>query len=462
MTQNRRVLFVGGGKVAASKIQRLTGHSWKLTVLSPEFHPRILNLARGGLIETHTAAYQPGMLNGYHLVFAATDDKELNGRILDDARRIGIPGCAVDGNWRDGDFITPAIAQCRHGIAAFSSGGSSHRVTRLLKGSLQRQLDAAEDWTPIVIGTSHQQISLERRETLRGDRGDYLEELRGVHEFMVLTTCNRIEFYGLTSARTPTLKLIRTLLGLGDLESGETYELRGLEALTHMARVGAGLLSQTPGENHIVSQLKTAIDEAERRRWAGPFMKDWFAKSLHVSKHIRARVSPLLKYDDLEDLAAAFIGQSCLKTASRKILLLGSGTVGRSMAAELERRSWSFTWAYHSRPPEAPRSVPVLPMSAESLEAHGPYDILISALRIPSPLLPQDFPGILKPKGRAVDLGVPRNLDSRWQENHSLTDMEDLKHWYRRNMADTQAIMNAAEQEITGHRSDYDKLISFL
>ncbi len=466
LTANRRILIVGGGKVAAAKLKRLKNFSWRLTVLSPEFHSDIQDLAEQGRIELRKSLYQEGDIHGYDLVFAATHDSSLNGRILAEARRRGIQCCAVDGNWNDGDFITPVIIQGRHGIAAFSSGGISRRVAMLMKSSLRHQMEAAEDWTPVVLGTSHHQINMKHREVVFSNSEEFFEngvqlgELRGVHEYMLLNTCNRIEFYGLASFQTVKSGLIHRLLGLDRLCPEEIYEYNGQAALPHLARVGAGLLSQTPGENHIVSQLKNALEEALSRGWAGPFMQDWLSKSLHVAKHIRGRISSYLKYDDLEDLVASFI----LKRSSEapRILLLGTGEVGRSMAKELKKYKLFFTWAYHSKRPENSYGAPSYPMFDADLRTHAPYDILISALHLKDPLSVESFPEILKPGGMVVDLGVPHNLDTSWQENHELSDLEDLKYWYRREMADTQAIMDVAEEEISAHRKDYDRIISPL
>ncbi len=466
LTENRRILIVGGGKAAAAKLKRLKDFSWRLTVLSPEFHSDIQDLAEQGLIDLRKGFYQEGEIHGYDLVFAATHDGPLNGRILAEARRRGIQCCAVDGNWRDGDFITPVIVQGHHGIAAFSSGGISRRVARLMKSSLRRQMEAAEDWMPVVLGTSHHQIGMNRREAVFSggeeffEHGAQLEELRGVHEYMLLNTCNRIEFYGLASSQTIKTGLIHGFLGLDRLSPEEIYEYHGQAALPHMARVGAGLLSQTPGENHIVSQLKTALDEAWDRGWAGPFMQDWFAKSLHVAKHIRGRISPYLKYDDLEDLVASFIVKR--SSAKPRILLLGTGEVGRSMAKELKKHKLFFLWAYHSTRPENCCGAPACSMFDAALRTHAPYDILISTLRLKEPLSVNFFPETLKPGGMAVDLGVPRNLAPSWQEHHELIGLEDIKHWYRREMADTQAILDVAEEEISAHRSDYDRIIASL
>ncbi len=465
ITRNRHVLFVGGGKVALAKLQRLAEHRCTITVLAPKIHPEIQTMAVQGLVRIRADSYRTDMLEGSHLVFAATCDSDLNATILQDARHSGIPACAVDGNWRDGDFITPAIARGSHGIAAFTTGGRSYRIARLVNGSIQRQLDATNNWMPVVIGTSHLQLNLKHLgEILCRDtdnmKGRCLEELRGIHEFMLLTTCNRVEFYGLVSIRDITLSMIRTHLGFKNLKADEFYELYGFDALSHMTQVGSGILSQTPGENHIVSQLKNAIHEAEKQKWAGPYMKDWLSKALHVSRNIRKGISPYLKYRDIENLVTAYM--EYISPGGGKILLMGSGVIGRSIAEELNNRSHPFTWAYHSRPPLPPDGVSILPIKPEELKANGPSDIVISALSLQDPLKYKDFEGILKPGGWAIDLGVPRNLDAEWKKNHSLTDLEDLKHWYRRNMADLQTIRKITDKEIESHRENYEKLISTL
>ena len=58
-------------------------------------------------------------------------------------------------------------------------------------------------------------------------------------------------------------------------------------ALTSASLLAAGLLSQMPGENHIVSQVKEALALATQRGWAGGLVAEWMAAALHISKDIR-------------------------------------------------------------------------------------------------------------------------------------------------------------------------------
>ncbi|OQX29194.1 MAG: hypothetical protein B0D92_04970 [Spirochaeta sp. LUC14_002_19_P3] len=278
LTRDKNVLIVGGGKTAAAKLERLILFSWRLTVLSLEFHPKIMRLAEQGRVKIITGCYQPGILDDFQLVFAIVNASEVNSKILLDAKRLGIPACAADKNWCRGTFITPAIIRSCHGIAAFSSGGISRRITRLMKNSLKRQIEATEDWTPVVLGSSRQQIGGDRLEKLCRNanatkRGKLLLELRGVHEFMLFSGSGRVEFYGLVSAGKMNLELIRIILGFDKMTPDEVYLYFGIDALRHLSQ--AGLCSRNPEEKGLADQLKFSFNEAQKKGWAGPFMKSW-------------------------------------------------------------------------------------------------------------------------------------------------------------------------------------------
>ncbi len=94
--QDRFCLIVGGGKVAARKIEPLLVCGARVRVISPMACGRIRDLHESGKIEWLRRGFQPGDLDGAFLVFAATDNREVQEQVLEEARTLGLLVNRVD------------------------------------------------------------------------------------------------------------------------------------------------------------------------------------------------------------------------------------------------------------------------------------------------------------------------------------------------------------------------------
>ena len=84
--QGKRVLIIGGGTVALRKARQFADEQALVTVLAPSFIPAFDALA----VRRISAGYARACLRGYFLVYAASDDAELNAQIVRDAGDEGI------------------------------------------------------------------------------------------------------------------------------------------------------------------------------------------------------------------------------------------------------------------------------------------------------------------------------------------------------------------------------------
>jgi siroheme synthase-like protein len=147
LLEDRPCLVVGGGAVAARKVGHLLAAGARVTVVSAESCAAIEEWKRAGRLRHHPRNFRPGDLKGAFVVFAATDDNAVNGRVVRLCRQRRILCSAVDASWTKGDFITPALLRRPQFTLAVSTGGQSCRRARLIKDYLARhfdRLDAAE------------------------------------------------------------------------------------------------------------------------------------------------------------------------------------------------------------------------------------------------------------------------------------------------------------------------------
>ncbi|OVE73599.1 hypothetical protein BVX94_03405, partial [bacterium B17] len=112
-----------------------------ITVVSPETCDEILMLAEEEII-THISRYfEEKDADNMFIVFAATDSEEVNLAVMQACRKRNILCCTVDGNWRDGDFVSPASFSKDGITVSVSTGGQSCTRARDIKNMLADTLD---------------------------------------------------------------------------------------------------------------------------------------------------------------------------------------------------------------------------------------------------------------------------------------------------------------------------------
>ncbi len=141
LPQGRRVVVMGGGRVARRKVARLLAAGAAVTVVAPEIDEELAEWGRRGRVECRYERYSAGRLPEGWMVIAATDDGELNRGIVERCREEGVLCAAVDENWRRGDFTMPAVRQRGDVTIAVSTGGRSPRRAREIAERLADRLE---------------------------------------------------------------------------------------------------------------------------------------------------------------------------------------------------------------------------------------------------------------------------------------------------------------------------------
>ena len=126
-------LVVGGGEVGSRKAGVLLEAGATVRVVAPEIETE---LARQPGVEAVVAHFSPQHLEGTMLVVAATNDREVNRRISELAQARNLPVNVVD-DPELCSFIMPAILDRSPLMVAFSSGGGSPVLTRMMRGKLE-------------------------------------------------------------------------------------------------------------------------------------------------------------------------------------------------------------------------------------------------------------------------------------------------------------------------------------
>lgn len=120
----KRILMVGGGRIASHKIELLWPFTQNITVVAPEILPEVRNKG----IELREKPFDESDLEGIFLVYTCTNLRELNAAVREAAHRRGILVNVVD-NPVLCDFVSPAIIKDGHmTIAVGSNAQNVHKA----------------------------------------------------------------------------------------------------------------------------------------------------------------------------------------------------------------------------------------------------------------------------------------------------------------------------------------------
>jgi len=135
----RRCLVVGGGTVAERKVRHLLECGAEVEVVSPTATPRLAALAVSRRIRWRHRGVRSADLSGTFLVFAATDDPEVNRDIAGRMRSVGGLVNVVD-DPEACSFLVPAVLRRGELTIALSTGGGSPALAKKLRQNLEQTI----------------------------------------------------------------------------------------------------------------------------------------------------------------------------------------------------------------------------------------------------------------------------------------------------------------------------------
>jgi len=289
-----------------------------------------------------------------------------------------------------------------------------------------------------ILGLNHNTASVEIRERVvyAGDEVPRalhsLKTIDGVDEAVLLSTCNRTEFYVMTSGDQATERLRSWLekdRQLDPMCCDSLFTLQGEDAIRHIFRVACGLDSMVLGEPQILGQLKDAYRHSQQTSSLGQKLGLLFQHTFAVAKKIRTDTeigaSPVSVAYAAVYLADQFFAGFKKHTA----LLVGAGVTIELVAKHLHRRGVGRLFVAN-RNVERARELAgqfggfALPLS--EIEGTLPEaDILITSTAATEPVITrQQMEAAVKARKRkpifAVDIAVPRDIEA------SVAELDDV------------------------------------
>jgi len=135
----KRVLVVGGGRVAERKVRTLLKFKAKIKVISPEVTKGLERIKDKDLIELERKNYEENDLLGVDFVISATNNRMLNKKVSSDAKKMGVYANIVD-DPELCDFIMPSIVKRGPLILAISTSGKAPLFSKKLRKDLEKMI----------------------------------------------------------------------------------------------------------------------------------------------------------------------------------------------------------------------------------------------------------------------------------------------------------------------------------
>lgn len=158
----------------------------------------------------------------------------------------------------------------------------------------------------------------------------------GLQEVFILSTCNRTEIYGIAPSAHDLVKLLcKQTAEPAEVFHDLAYIKQGFAAVEHLFSVAAGLDSQILGDYEIVGQLKQSAKFAKEKGFTGTFSERLLNSVLQSSKEIKNETQLSGGTVSVSFAAIQFLNETFDDIKNKKILLIGTGKIGRNTCKNL-------------------------------------------------------------------------------------------------------------------------------
>lgn len=284
----------------------------------------------------------------------------------------------------------------------------------------------------------------------------------GYRELFIVSTCNRTEIYAVSNNFSPLIDILCSETA-GSKEAFEelAYVKNGVEAIEHLFNVSAGLDSQVLGDYEILGQVKQAAKFAKGRGLIGPYMERWINSAIQSSKAIKSNTELSGGTVSVSFAAVQYIREHIADYKHKKILLLGTGKIGKNTCKNLVDYLHNRNITLVNRTAEKAAALasemglkyaPVENMEACIREA----DIIITSTNAQQPIITRE---LLQNCGNKliIDLAIPYNVERSVNElpGIDLLNVDELSRLKDENLQKRMAEVPKAKRIIGEHICEF-------
>ncbi|MEH2310648.1 MAG: glutamyl-tRNA reductase [Nostoc sp.] len=330
-----------------------------------------------------------------------------------------------------------------------------------------------------VVGLSHKTAPVEVREKLSIPEPQiesaiaHLVSYPHIDEVAILSTCNRLEIYIVTSeadqgireitqflaeySKLPALSLRRHLFML----------LHG-DAVMHVMRVAGGLDSLVLGEGQILAQVKTTHKLGQQYNGIKTILNRLFKQALTAGKRVRTETSIGTGAVSISSAAVELAQIKVANFAACRVVILGAGKMSRLLVQHLLSKGAvqiSIVNRSRERAQELAKQFPqqsiqIHPLS-EMMAVIADSDLVFTSTSATEPILDRAKLEMVLEVQRSLmlfDISVPRNVhvDVNELPNVQAFNVDDLKAVVAQNYESRRKIVQEAERLLEEEVETFD------
>lgn len=304
-----------------------------------------------------------------------------------------------------------------------------------------------------VVGLSHKTAPVEIREKLSIPETQtesaiaQLISCSHIEEVAVLSTCNRLEIYIVTSeANQGVREVIQFLAEYSKLPvvplRQHLFTLLHDDAVMHMMRVAAGLDSLVLGEGQILAQVKNTHKLGQQYSGIKTILNRLLKQALTAGKRVRTETSIGTGAVSISSAAVELAQMKVKNLAAYRVAILGAGKMSRLLVQHLiSKGAGQISIVNRSREraaeltklfPEQPIQIHLL---SEMMTVIAESDLVFTSTSATEPILDRaKLETVLEPNQSLMlfDISVPRNVDA---------DVNDLANVQAFNVDDLKAVV---------------------
>lgn len=303
-----------------------------------------------------------------------------------------------------------------------------------------------------VAGLSYKTAPVELREKLAVHasrlrcQGCRLKLAAGLSEVVILSTCNRVEIYGVVEKGDGNVQQIFQHLCGGPADfSPHLFIREEAEAVRHLYSVASGLDSMVLGETEITGQVKLAYEAARDARLTGPVLNRVFQTALQTAKEIRTRTGIGRGATSVGSVAVELAERIFRSLTDKTVMILGAGKMGEACVRHLNKkgaRSVLVSNRSHERAQVLAAEFGGRAIRFDDfLTAMVEADIVVSSTGSPHTILHREQVAQVMAARRnrplvLIDIAVPRDIAADVQQLGGvfLYDVDDLEVIVRENV----------------------------
>ena len=269
----------------------------------------------------------------------------------------------------------------------------------------------------------------------------------GLSELALVSTCNRVELYGVAGHAGGLAGLLASLARADVDVAPDVYVHTEDAAARHLFAVASGLDSMVLGETEITGQIKTAYEAARAAKLTGRVLNGAFQRAFQVAKAIRTKTQI--------GRGATSVGSVAVQLAEKilggdfhekTVMIIGAGKMGEACVRHIAKKgirsiivaNRSLEHAVELAREFGGRAVNYMD---DGLAAMCEADIVVSSTGCPETILDrEDVEAVMRQRPNRplflIDIAVPRDIavEVEQLENVFLYNIDHLEQLIRENV----------------------------